>query len=171
MENFVTLFNTHWQTVEAETLSAVRRQLAAYRFDLEEVNDSFRKSCDEWFDGKLAPSIWYKNLSESQTKCAADFRDQVLAFRLESVKMDKPSTWWAYLFTALSLPATYESVLFLTEWGLLSRLFCTLGIGVLVWSACKVGIVSRKRKFEEQIVGLYKAQLDKQKENLLKILG
>ena len=63
MENFVTLFNTHWQTVEAETLSAVRRQLAAYRFDLEEVNDSFRKSCDEWFDGKLAPSIWYKNLS------------------------------------------------------------------------------------------------------------
>lgn len=171
MEDNIDIFNKRWNAIESETLSAVRKQLTAYSFNQSEVNRNFQKSCDEWFNGKLGPSIWYKNLRETQPEKSQTFKDYILRIRLYGTEMSKPSKWWAYLSTTLSLPITYFTVDYVTDWTLLGQSVFTIGIGVLVWYSCQARISSQHHKYEEKIVSHYQQQLEKQKEKLIQILS
>lgn len=166
MDNTIELFNKRWNIVEKECLSSVRRQLSYPVFDISMVNNDLQKSCDEWFEGKLAAALWFEELTQSNPNKAHSFCKYVKALRLTEVKMSEPSKAWAYILTAVSLPITYLVTDVVLGWGLMGKIVSSIGISVLVWSASKVKTTSIHNNYEEMVVASIKKQLD---EHYLKV--
>lgn len=166
----VELFDKRWEYIEKVALSSVRRQLKMHSFDLSEVNHDLQKVCNEWFNGNLAPSIWYDDFAQNKPEKAEAFKNYTKGINLNIVERAKPNSLWAYCVTALSLPITYFGIGYITDWELLGKVVCTIGTGVLVWSSCQVKATSLKNEYEEQIVALYHAQLKEHGEKLRHII-
>lgn len=168
--NNLELFDKRWEYIEKVALSSVRRQLEMYSFDLSEVNNDLQRACNEWFSGKLAPAIWYEDFVQNQSQKAKTFKAYAKSIRLNMVEYHKPNSLWAYCVTAVSLPITYFGIGQITSWELLGKVVCSIGTGVLVWSACQAKITSQKNKYEELIVSLYHEQLKEYGEQLRNII-
>lgn len=171
MDSCIEKFNKRWDAVEQETLSSVRRQMKAPVFDISEIIRDFQRSCDEWFRGKLGPSIWYQNLVESRPEKASVFKDDVMCIQLKEVCIPKPRVFWIYLLTILSLPAVFFVLDYVTDWALLGRMVFAIGIAVLVWTACKTKYDSLINSYEDSVVDSYRNQLEEHRKKLIEILS
>ena len=166
------MFQQRWNTVTTETLSSVRRQLEKDNFDISVVNREFQESCAEWFDGRLAPHIWYKQLEEERSQVAQKFKQYVTSIRIREEAASKPSQVGSYVITALSLPLCYCLINFLSpDMGFISKVVLTIGIAVLVWYICLTIFKNKQTSFEEQIVDLYRQQLEEHLKEIKKILS
>lgn len=170
MDKTIDLFNKRWMDIKKEVLSSVRRQLKAYDFDNSEINHDFQKSCNEWFNGKLAPSIWFKEFSILQPDKASSFKSYIENVQLEGIEISKPKSLWAYCATALSLPITYVVLDHITEWEFLSKFVFAIGFSVLLWAGLKSVIISKSNKYDDMIVGYYQKQLEKHGDKIRKII-
>lgn len=170
MDKTIDLFNKRWVDIEKEVLSSVRRQLKAYDFDNSEVNRDFQKSCNEWFNGKLAPSIWFKKFSSLQPEKASSFKSYIENVILEGIEISKPKSLWAYFATALSLPITYGVLDYVTEWEFLSKCVFAIGFAVLLWAGFKSILISKSNKYNDMIVGYYQKQIEKHGDKIRKII-
>lgn len=171
MSTNIEKFNRRWETVEKETLSSVRRQFKAHVFDITEVNHDFRMSCNEWFQGKLSASIWYKELMESNSEKASAFKESIAHFELKEAKKSRPNGFWVYLLTLLSLPFVFLVIGYITEWELLGKAVFSIGFSVLVWTACNLKYNTQVGQYEETVVDSYRKQLEEHKKVLNEILS
>jgi Flp pilus assembly protein TadB len=171
MENYVEVFQKRWNTITNETLSSVRRQLKNYTFDISEVNRDFHRSCNEWFDGKLAPRLWYQQLEEENPEVAQEFRNYVTGIKINEQTVNKPSQWGSYVATALSLPACYCLLSLISNMGFVSKAVFSIGTAVLVWYICQSSANKKQTDFEEQIVDFFRQQLDNHLEVIMRILS
>ena len=171
MEENIEVFERRWKTVTDETLSSVRRQLANFTFDNSVVNKDFRNSCNEWFDGELAPRIWFKQLSEDNPDVAQNFKNYVTGIRISEQTVSKPSQWEGYVITALTLPICYYLLNWITEWEMISKSILSIGTAVLAWHICQAFAIKKKDIYEEQIVDLYRQQLDEHFKKMMNILS
>ena len=171
MENKIEVFRKRWDTVTNETLSSVRRQLQNGTFDVSVVNRDFRESCAEWFDGKLAPRIWFQQMEEENSEVAQNFKKYVTGIRIGEVSVLKPAQGWSYVVTALSLPVCYFVLGWLTEMGMVSKAGFTIGFAVVVWYSCQLFVRKKQVSYEEQVVDLYRHQLEEHFKEMMRILS
>lgn len=159
MDNLTKEFQKRWSIVERETLSSVRRQVASPVFDLTQVNSDFHRACGEWFDGKLAPWIWYSKFKEIDPQGAAEFKTKAVSMKLFKVDFSKPASIICPIATIVSLPLCYFLLDRFSEMGILSKSIFTIGTGVLVWYAIQSYIKGKINSIENQVVESYKLQL------------
>lgn len=167
----IEVFQKRWATITNETLSSVRRQVANPYFDNSVINKDFHASCTEWFDGSLAPHIWYQLLEKEYPDVAEKFKRYVLGLKLSEQSISNPPQWISYAGTALSLPICYIAIGWLTNMGFISKAVFSLGIAVMVWYICQSLTKSKHAEFEEQVVNFYKNQLQVYYNNILQILS
>ena len=166
----IEVFKKRWKTVTNETLSSVRRQLTNFTFDNSIVNKDFRNSCAEWFDGELAPHVWFQQLAEDNAEVAQKFKGYVTGIRFCEQHVSKPSQWAGYVITALTLPGCYYVLDWMTEMGAISKIVFSIGTTVLAWYTCQSFAIKKKNIYEEQVVDLYRKQLDEHFNKILNIL-
>lgn len=171
MSNNIDVFKKRWNAVTNETLSSVRRQLQNVVFDNSLVNMDFRDACAEWFDGKLAPHIWFQQLAEEQPEVAQKFKKYVTGIRLNEQSIPQPSQRGSSAVTALALPLCYFVLSKITEMGFVSKSVFSIGTAVLVWYACQSFVKEKQTKYEEQVVDLYRQQLDNHLKEIMLILS
>ena len=171
MGNNIETFQKRWKAVTNETLSSVRRQLANFTFDNSVVNKDFRNSCDEWFDGELAPHIWFEQLAKENSDIAQKFKKYVTGIKISEQTVSKPSQLGSYVITALTLPICYYLLGWMTEMGTISKSVFSIGTAVLVWYTCQSFAIKKKNNYEEQIVDLYRQQLDEHFKKIMNILS
>lgn len=160
MDSLTQEFLKRWDVVERETLSSVRRQVELPVFDISQVNLDFRRACGEWFDGKLAPRVWYTKFVETNPHDAYVFKNKVENMKLSEVEFSKPPQIISPIATITSLPVCYFMLDRFSEMGILSKSIFTIGIGVLVWYAVQSYIKGKKTSIEDQVVESYKLQLE-----------
>lgn len=169
------LFLKRWSTVISETLSSVRRQLEYGIFDISVVNRDFRSSSSEWFDGKLAPYMWYKQLEEERPEIARKFKIYIMNIRIREHNKSKPSQVGHYVITVLSLVLSLSiSYCFLdriTDMGLVSKAAFSIGTAVLAWYTCQSLFKNKNTNFDEQVVDFYRRQLEEHLIEIKKILS
>lgn len=171
MEYNVEVFKKRWDTIINETLSSVRRQLKNFTFDISEVNRDFHRSCAEWFDGKLAPHLWFQRLTEENSEVAQEFRKYVTSIRISEHTVSKPSRSGSYSITALSLPVCYCFLGWISNMGFVSKAVFSIGTAVMVWYICQSSANKKKIDFEKQVVDFYRQQLDHHLNEIMRILS
>lgn len=165
------LFLQRWSTITSETLSSVRRQLENGFFDISVVNRDFRSSSVEWFDGKLAPYIWYRQLEEERPEVARKFKTYIMSIRLREHNESKPSQVGHYVITALSLPICYCFLDWITDMGFVSKAVFSIGTAVLTWYTCQSLFKNKNTNFDEQVVDFYRRQFEEHLIEIKKILS
>lgn len=168
--NNIDNFNNRWIAIEKEVLSSVRRQMKEPSFDNSIICLDYKKACNEWFNGKLAPSIWFKELTNSEPEKATKFRDYINSLQLDDKEVSKPNRLWAPFFTVLSVPVAYLVLNKITDWEFMGKSVFSIGFAVLVWTAFQSRFISKSRKYEDSIVNFYYEQLEKHGEKARKIL-
>lgn len=170
MDNNIDIFNKRWMAIEKEVLSSVRRQMKEHSFDNSTIAHDYKKACNEWFNGKLAPSIWFKELTNSEPEKANKFRDYINNLQLEGKEVLKQNRLCDFFFTALSVPVSYLVLNKITEWEILGKSVFSIGIAVLAWTAFQSRYISNLKKYEDSVVDFYHEQLEKHGEKARKIL-
>lgn len=175
MEKDIEIFTRRWNTIEKEVLSSVRKQLKAYSFDESKINYNFQKSCDEWFEGRLAPSIWYKELSTVQPSKAEAFRDYIKNVKFIKKESSKPSTTLVEIISSMITIVfgilAYYFADYYTGWNLLGIILFSISIGTIIWLICKWITNSISKKRTDKIVDFYQQQLTTHGEKLKHILS
>ena len=171
MEATTAAFEKRWATISRETLAAVRRQYRMPEFDNSAIVKASRNGSDEWFDGELAPHVWYESLEKERPEAAREFRDYVNGIGFTERAFSKPSMLWGWLVTAVSLAACFFLLGWLSDMGFLSRALTAVGTAVLVWYASLTLIRSRDSRIEEEVVDYYRDQLERNLEHIRKILS
>lgn len=171
MEKLLDTFNKRWKTIETETLSSIRRQLAAPVFDISMVNQDFHHACDEWFTGKMAPKIWFSSLEEENPEKAEIFKREVNNLNLVEGQFTKPSKIVSYITTLLSVPVCYFLLDWFTGMETLSKSLFTVGTAVLVWYVTVMIVNKKISSYEEIVVDFYRQQLGKFHAEVRKILS
>lgn len=171
MKTNINAFLKRWDILSRETLSAVRSEYNAYSFDIQAVDKAFQRACDEWFDGSLGPSVWYKELSSERPEIARRFKEYVKGIRFTSESISKPSNVWSYVTTLLSLPVCYGLLEWLTEMGRISKVLTTIGTAVLVWYVGETIVKGKRSRIEDQVTEFYRDQLDKHLKAIEEILS
>ncbi|MCH5310400.1 MAG: hypothetical protein J1E57_00305 [Prevotella sp.] len=164
-------FHKRWNTITNETLSSVRRQLNNVTFDISIVNRDFHSSCGEWFDGNLAPHIWFQQLAKERPELAQKFKAHIASIKISEQSVPKPARWYGYVATALSLPICYYLLCWVSEMGFVSKSVFTIGTAILVWYACQSYIKEKQANYEEKLVDLYRNQLDNHLKEIIRILS
>jgi hypothetical protein len=170
MNNNIDHFNKRWTAIEKEVLSSVRRQMKGPSFDNDIISRDYKKACNEWFNGKLAPSIWFKELANSEPDKALAFRDYINSLQLKEKEVSKPNRLWSFFLTVLSVPVTYLVLNQITEWEFWGKSVFSIGFAVLVWTAFQSRFISKSSQYEDSIVDFYHEQLEKHGEMARKIL-
>lgn len=163
-------FFSRWVKIEKETLSSVRRQLKNYTFDISSINADFQTSCNEWFTGSLAPSLWFTNLTERNPTVAQDFQHYVREIQLECQKPSSPNRLWIYVITAISLPLTYGVLALITDWWTIGKLAFSIGIATLTLVVCQTLYQKRIDSYHNKIIDSFKEQLKRHGETLSRLL-
>ena len=171
MNKNIDIFQKRWNAVTNETLSSVRRQLQNVTFDHSLVDMDFHSSCSEWFDGKLAPHVWFQQLAEEQPDVAQKFKKYITEIRLHEQSIPQPSQWGSLAVTALMLPLCYLVLSWITEMRFVSKAVFSIGITVLVWYSCQSFVKSKTTMFEEKVVDFYRHQFEEHLREIKKILS
>lgn len=172
----IEVFQRRWKTVTNETLSSVRRQLANFNFDNSVVNKDFGESCAEWFDGELAPRVWFQQLAEEYPEVAQKFKKHVIGIRISKQIVSKPSQWKGYaitfVLTILTLFICYGLLEYFTEMEMINKLILSIVTALLAWNICRQSFVINKENiYKERVVDLYRQQLDEHFKKIMNILS
>lgn len=178
MTDDIDILSKRWIAIEAEVLSVIRQQLSIGTFNINVVQNRLNKACDEWFDGSLAPAIWYNDLSKKDAIKAETFKKYVKQMNLTEVQFQRPSKLYAKILTTLSIPLALVLLYLLKEKCSIEWLkfpfyviiILSIAIGVLTWTIFELKLNKKQSDHIENIICAYQKQLRIFGENLKQII-
>lgn len=175
MEDVIKVFLQRWQKVEDSTISALRGQLKKGDLGIYEPQRVFRDMSMEWIDGNLAPSLWFQSLKENFPEKAELFKSYIERAEIKQEQLHRPNKSWVTITSIIIAIILYLILSICNKRPEVSINFWIRFVSsVIVYMVFKLlfsPLAEKKDKqFIEKTIDLYRLQLVKHRDSLVKIL-
>lgn len=175
MEDVIKEFLQRWNKVEDATLSSLRGQLKNGDLGIYEPNRVFRDMSMEWIDGNLAPFLWFQSLKEDSPEKAESFKNYVERSEIKQEKLHRPNAIWVTIISLIIAIILYLILSICNKKPDVTINFWIRFVSsVIVYMIFKL-ILSpiaekRDKQFIDSTIDLYRLQLTRHRDSLVKIL-